>query len=110
MQNFELHPLDAQILRGEPFYNPHPKFCKAQYHNFQCELAVDLEVYLNFIALNLVNQLGLKVEPHPRPQYLEDEFVKYQYKISFKVGQYEIRFCVIWWTSSIQVFYFVDHG
>ena len=89
MQNFELHPLDAQILRGEPFYNPRPKFYKAQYHNFQCKLAVDVEVYLNFIALDLVNQLGLKVEPHLRPHYLEDEFVEYQCNISFKIGQYE---------------------
>ena len=54
MQNLELHPLDAQILRGEPFINPRPKFYKAQCHNCQCKLAVDVEVYLNYIALDLV--------------------------------------------------------
>ena len=64
MQNLGLHPLDAQILRGEPFYNPRPKFYKAQCHNLQCKLAVDVEVCSNFIALDLVIQLGLKLEPH----------------------------------------------
>ena len=89
MQNLELHPLDAQVLRGEPFINPCPTFYKAQCNTCQCKLAVDVEVYLNYIALDLVNHLGLKLEPHPRPHYLDDEYVEYQCKISFKIGQYE---------------------
>ena len=54
------------------------------------DLAIDIEVGDHFIALNLVNQMQLKMEPHPDPYRLDDHgHVRHRCKVHFRVKSYE---------------------
>ena len=74
----EPHILDTQLCRRDTTYNPLPDFYFARSHGVDYDVAINIEVYANFVALDLVTQLGLKMEPHPHPYFIDDhEFVQY---------------------------------
>ena len=84
------HPLDTQLCRLDATYNPLLDFYFSRSHGVQHDLAVDIEVYANYIALDLAIQMNLKLEPHPDPHRLDDdELILYRCKLLFSVGSYK---------------------
>ena len=82
--------MDTQLCRRDATYNALPDINFAWSHGVQYNLAIDIEVYANFVALDLVTQMDLKMEPHPHPYILDDhEFVQYRCKLYFRVKSYE---------------------
>ena len=72
----EPHPLDIQLSRPDATHNPLSNAYLTWSHGVQHDLAVDIEVWGNFIAMDLVNLMDLKMEHHPDPYYIDDhEFV-----------------------------------
>ena len=51
----EPHPLDIQLSRHDATHNPLLDAYLAWSHSVQHDLAVEIEVWHNFIALDLVN-------------------------------------------------------
>ena len=48
------HPPDIQLSKQDATYNPLPDTYLAWSHSVQHDLAVDFDVYSNYIALDLV--------------------------------------------------------
>ena len=76
--------MDIQLSRQDVTYNPLPDAYLAWSHGVEHDLAIDIEVYANFVALDLVIQMDLKMEPHPDPYFIDDhEFVQHRCKLYF---------------------------
>ena len=84
------HPLDTQLFRLDATYNPLPDFYWVQSHGVQHDIAIEVEVYANYISLDLAIQMNLKLEPHLVPHRLEDdELIQYRCKLHFSIGSYD---------------------
>ena len=53
-------------------------------------MAVEVEIYSCYVALDFVDRLELKLEPHPEPRYFEDgSLIRHQCQVLISVGTYE---------------------
>ena len=86
----ETHLTDIQLSRKDATNLSLTDFYFARSHGVQHDLAIDFEVYDNYIALDLAIQLNLKMEPHPDPYLIDDHyFVQHRCKLHFRVRSYE---------------------
>ena len=88
----EPHILDIQLSKTQSHGTdiPLPEFYFAWSHGVKHDLAIDFELYDNYIALDLAIQMNLKMEPHPDPYFIDDhEFVQHRCELHFRVRSYE---------------------
>ena len=88
----ELHTLNEQLCRQELGGNPLPSFHYAQSQDLPFTLALDIEVFSNYILWDLVRILQLERWVHPKPHFIGSScsnLVLSQCRVPLKVGQYE---------------------
>ena len=84
------HPLDTHIFRHDTEHNPLPTFHFTHCQGIPCTVAVEVEIYSCYIALDFVDRLELNLESHPTPRYFEDgSIIRHQCQVPISVGTYE---------------------
>ena len=107
----EPHPLDIQLNRLDATYNTLLDAYIGWSHGVEHDLTVDIEVDDNFVALNLVTQMNLKMEPYPDPYLIDDhEMVQHRCKLYSWSAPMRRKYGVTWWTSKVNVFCWDETG